>query len=102
VYFPLKVSLSVGLVLAAAGRGPWAWIVAGGCAASAALEALGWLIGLRFTPEPNDTLRALLHAPRFAAMWLRSAALLPIAGRRWLRARPVPGETVKGEAAGAE
>jgi hypothetical protein len=71
-------------------------------AASTALEALGWIAGLRYTPERRDTLRALLHAPRFAAMWLRSASLLPTAGRQWLRARPVPGETAQGEAAGAE
>ncbi len=102
LYFPLKVALSVGLSLVAASRGPWGWIVAGTFTAGAALEALGWLIGLRYTPERNETLRDLLHSPRFAAMWLRSASLLPTAGRRWLRARPVPGETVKGEAAGAE
>jgi hypothetical protein len=70
--------------------------------ASTALEALGWIVSLRWIPERNDTLRALLHTPRFAAMWLRSAWLLPTAGRRWLRARPVPGETVQGEAAGAK
>jgi cellulose synthase/poly-beta-1,6-N-acetylglucosamine synthase-like glycosyltransferase len=102
LFFPLKASLCAGLWLAAPGGGPWIWIVAGGFTASTALEALGWIVGLRHIPERNDTLRALLHAPRFAAMWLRSASLLPTAGRRWLRARPVPGETVKGEAAGAE
>jgi cellulose synthase/poly-beta-1,6-N-acetylglucosamine synthase-like glycosyltransferase len=102
LFFPLKVSLCAGLWLAAPGRGPWIGILAGGFTASTALEALGWIVGLRYIPERNDTLRALLHAPRFAAMWLRSASLLPTAGRRWLRARPVPGETVQGEAAGAE
>jgi len=102
LYFPLKICLAALLWLVQAGGAPLWRILAWAFTASSAIEALGWLIGLRFTPERSDTLRALLHTPRYAAMWLRSVSLLRIAGHRWLRARPAPADSIKGEAAGAE
>ncbi len=102
LYFPLKVLLAALLWLVALGEaGAW-WLLAAALTASSALELLGWLMGLVVAPERSQTLRSLLHAPRYAAMWLRSASLLRIAGRGWLRARPAPGEPIQRESAGAE
>jgi cellulose synthase/poly-beta-1,6-N-acetylglucosamine synthase-like glycosyltransferase len=102
LYFPLKVLLAVS-TWAVAWEGTsmeraLAWAVT----AAAAVEALGWAIGLRYIPDRRETLRALLQTPKFALMWLRSASLARIAREGWLRARPLQGDPAQGEAASAE
>jgi cellulose synthase/poly-beta-1,6-N-acetylglucosamine synthase-like glycosyltransferase len=98
LYFPLKVLLTASAwALAAGGSAAWR-LLAWALALSTGAEAAGWVAGLGYAPAPRETLRALLQAPKFALMWIRSASLLRMARHSWLRARPMPPEPVQGEA----
>jgi len=102
LYFPLKLLLSVAFwILATAGSPIWRGLALA-FTASSGVEALGWLAGLRYMPERGPTLLALFQLPRYTAMWVRSLSLLGIARHRWLRARPIPGDSAKTDAASAE
>ena len=100
LFLPLKVALAAaGWALWAGDGGAWALAGAVLFTAAAGLEALGFLAGLRYTPRRGAVARALLAAPLYLVLWVRSAALALVTREGWLRARPSGEPAPDGEGA---
>lgn len=68
--------------------GGWLWnLIAILGSLSLLFEGGLFLYGLRYVPDPKDTLCALVLAPAYLIMWLKSLALSAVSGNTWLRSR---------------
>jgi cellulose synthase/poly-beta-1,6-N-acetylglucosamine synthase-like glycosyltransferase len=86
---PLKALLVVMTWLfALTAGGPLLSLLAIAGAISLAADAGVYLYGLRYVNDRRATVRALLLAPLFLGLWMRSLAMSMMVGNGWLRVRP--------------
>lgn len=90
LFLPLKVLLAIALTLLVfLGQRGYAWVAvpAGLVWLNLALEGAAMMVGLRYVDRPIQMVKALLAAPLYGLMWLRSAGLALLSRDAWLRSR---------------